>query len=104
MTLSRLVPLYVALVLTLATLGAVNQARFQRQAQLIERKGELYGTIGELRSQAAAVQGPLAVGAWAREHGMVPAPEVSQVRHVAPLPAPRPQKSTGGFEMRTIWR
>jgi hypothetical protein len=102
--LTRFVPLYACLVLALAAMGAVNQGRFDRQAWLIDRKAALYADIVELRAQAAVVEGPLAVGAWAREHGMVPSPEVDGVRHVAPYPAPEASVLPTGLEVRTIWR
>lgn len=100
----RLIPLYVALVLALAALGAINQVRFAHQEGLIEHKSDLYREIAELRSEAALVHGPLAVGAWARAEGMVPSPEVQQVRHAAFLPAPEAQPTLNGLEMRTRWR
>jgi hypothetical protein len=102
--LTRFVPLYATLLLALAALGVLNQARFERQAWLIDRKAELHAEIGELRSEAALVRGPLAVGAWARAQGMVPAPEVAQVRHAAAVPAPPTDTAESGLEMRTVWR
>jgi hypothetical protein len=102
--LSRLVPLYAVLLLALAALGGLNQARFSHQAELIERKSFLYARIAELRAEAALVQGPLAVGAWARVQGMVPSPEVERARHVAYLPAPEGGDPPVGLEVRTIWR
>jgi hypothetical protein len=104
MKLTRFVPLYVALLLALSAVGVLNQARFEREAWLIERKAELHADIGDLRSAAALVRGPLAVGAWARGQGMVPAPEVSRIRHAAAVPAPGPETVHTGLEMRTIWR
>jgi hypothetical protein len=104
MRLTRFVPLYTALLLALAAVGVLNQARFERQAWLIDRKAELHAEIGELRSAAALVRGPLAVGAWARAQGMVPAPKVTRVRHAAAVPAPRIEPVHSGLEMRTIWR
>jgi hypothetical protein len=104
MRLTRFVPLYAGLVLALAAVGGLNQVRFEHQARLIERKNELHSEIGDLRAAAALVRGPLAVGAWARAQGMVPAPEVIQVRHAAQFPAPRPESAPTGLEMRTIWR
>ncbi|HEX7003239.1 MAG TPA: hypothetical protein VF168_03535 [Trueperaceae bacterium] len=104
MRLSRLVPLYLILVLALAAVGGVNQGRYRYEAQLIERKSELYAHITELRAGAAQVRGPLAVGAWAREQGMVPSPEIELVRHVAPYPAPQTTPLPTGVEVRTVWR
>jgi hypothetical protein len=102
--LTRLVPLYAALLLALAGVGALNQARFSQEARLIDRKDELYAQITELRAAAALVQGPLAVSDWAREQGMVPTPDVSNIRHVAPFPAPRSEEPATGLEVRTAWR
>ena len=104
MKLSRLVPLYLLLILALATMGALNQGRYGYEADLIEQKGELFERITELRARAAQVKGPLAVGAWAREQGMVPTPEVDLVRHVAPYPAPQMDTLPTGVEVRTVWR
>lgn len=104
MRLSRLVPLYLVLLLALSALGAVNQARYSFEARLIERKAALFAQITELRAGAAQVRGPLAVGSWAREQGMIPTPEVEQVRHVAPYPAPQASEPVSGVEVRTVWR
>lgn len=104
MKLSRLVPLYLILILSLAAIGVVNQGRYRYEARLIDRKGELHARITELRAGAAQVRGPLAVGAWAREQGMVPSPEVEMVRHVAPYPAPQTDLLPTGVEVRTVWR
>lgn len=104
MRLTRFVPLYAGLVLTLALIGGFNQVRYRHQARLIEHKAELHALISDLRSEAALIRGPLAVGAWARQNGMVPSPEVGQLRHVAYFPAPQTQTPPTGLEMRTIWR
>lgn len=104
MRLTRLVPLYTVLLLSLAAMGALNQARFSYEARLIERKSELFAEITELRAGAALVRGPLAVGAWAQAQGMVPTPEVERVRHVAPYPAPSSSDAPTGVEVRTVWR
>lgn len=104
MRLSRFVPLYAVLVLALALIGGINQVRYRHQARLIEHKAELHALIGELRGDAARIRGPLAVGAWARHNGMVPSPEVGQLRHVAYFPAPEAQTAPSGLEVRTIWR
>ena len=104
MRLSRLVPLYLILILSLAALGAVNQGRYRHEARLIEQKSDLFARITELRAGAAQVRGPLAVGNWAREQGMVPTPEVEMVRHVAPYPAPQSTDLPTGVEVRTVWQ
>ncbi|MEX2535917.1 MAG: hypothetical protein WD273_10020 [Trueperaceae bacterium] len=104
MRLTRLVPLYAVLLLALAAVGVVNQARFGHEARLIERKVQLFEEITELRAGAAVVRGPLAVGAWARTRGMVSTPEVEQTRHVAPLAPPQIAAPPTGLEMRTVWR
>lgn len=104
MKLTRLVPLYVGLLLFLSALGALNQTRFDYQNELIDRKAELYERIAELRGEASLVRGPLAVGAWARAQGMVAAPEVANVRVVASLPAPEKMTAPTGLEVRTVWQ
>lgn len=104
MRLSRLVPLYVALLLVLAGFGALNQDRYEHQLSLLDRKARLYDRIVELRAESALVRGPLAVGAWARREGMVPAPEIASVRHVARYEAPAATEQPSGLEVRTVWR
>lgn len=104
MKLRSLAPLYVALLLGLAALGALNQERHHRQAALIERKAHLHSLIAELRAEAAHVTGPLAVGAWARSNGMIPAPDVPDIRHAAAYPAPEEASYEGGLEVRTVWQ
>src|SRR6056297_1944955 len=101
----RAVPLYLALLLGLAALGAVNQRLLDRELALIEAREAARREIVALRAEAASVQGPLAVARWAQERGMVPAPEVETVEHVMPLPAPRPlAPEPTGLEVRTEWR
>lgn len=101
----RAVPVYVALLLTLAALGAVNQDLLDRELTLMEQREATRRDIVALRARAAAVQGPLAVARWARDRDMVPAPEIETVEHVMPLPAPRPQApESTGLEVRTEWR
>ena len=104
MRLSRLVPLYLLLVLSLAAIGAVNQARYSYEAQLIEAKGDLFARITELRAGAARVRGPLAIGDWANAQGMIPSPQIERIRHVAPYPAPQTNELPTGVEVRTVWR
>ncbi len=101
----RAVPVYVAMMLALAALGAMNQGLLERELTLMEQREATRREIVELRARAAAVQGPLAVARWAQEHGMVPAPEIETVEHVMPLPAPRLQApEPTGLEVRTQWR
>jgi hypothetical protein len=102
---ARALPLYLALLLALAALGAANQRLLDRELALIEAREEARREIVALRAEAAAVQGPLAVARWAQERGMVPAPEVEVVEHVMPLPAPAlPAPEPTGLEVRTVWR
>lgn len=101
----RAVPLYLALLLGLAALGALNQRLLDRELALIEAREEARREIVALRAEAASVQGPLAVARWAQERGMVPAPEVEVAEHVMPLPAPElPAPEPVGLEVRTVWR
>lgn len=102
--LRRFIPAYVALLLALAALGAVNQDRLARRTDLIERKEALRLEVVGLRAEAAAVQGPLAVSGWAQAQGMVPAPEAESTRHLLSVPAPSPAGAAEGLEVRTIWR
>lgn len=97
--------LLIALLLVLAALGVQNQRTFSQHVRLIDRKAGLHTLLADLRSQAAGISGPLAVGAWAREQGMIPAPQGRLIREVAPElpPQPRPQLATG-LELRTIWQ
>jgi len=101
----RVVPVYVAMVLALAALGAANQGLLDRELTLMEQREATRREIVALRARAAAVQGPLAVARWAQARGMVPAPEIETVEHVMPLPAPRPlAPEPTGLEVRTEWR
>ena len=104
MTPLRTVPPYVVLLLALALLGGLDQGLYRRHARLLDEKAALRAEVAELRARAAAVQGPMAVGDWARARGMVPAPEVANVRQVAPAPAPEPAALPSGVEVRTVWR
>lgn len=101
----RVLPLYLALLLALAGLGAINQRLLDRELSLIETRESVRREIVALRAEAASVQGPLAVARWAQARGMVPAPEIANVEHVLPLPAPRPEAAEAtGLEVRTRWR
>jgi hypothetical protein len=97
--------LLVALLIALAAFGVSNQGSFRHQVRLIDEKAELHALLADLRSQAAGISGPLAVGRWARERGMIPAPDGRLIREVAPEfpPAPLPVRPAG-LEMRTVWQ
>lgn len=100
----RLLPAYLLLLLVLAALGSWNQHRFERQLELMDHKDALRLEVVELRARAASVEGPLAVSRWAQEQGMVPAPEVEDMIHLMPSPAPELTRPEGGQEVRTVWR
>lgn len=102
----RLTALYLALLLLLAALGAYGQQRFLHQAWLLQRKDAVVVDLAVARSQAASIQGPLAVTHWARARGMVPAPDALDVIAVAPSPLPPPTRTlaTPSLEVRTVWR
>jgi len=98
------VPTYVTLLLVVAALGVMNQRDYDRQRALMARKATLLEEVALARRDAAAVDGPLAVAAWARSAGMVPVPEGGSSILVAPAPAPTPELPTPGMEIRTVWR
>lgn len=102
----RLTALYLAMLLLLAALGGYGQQRFLHQAALLERKDAAVIDLAMARSAAAGIQGPLAVTHWARERGMVPAPDALDVIPVAPSPLPPPTRrlATPTLEVRTVWR
>ena len=102
----RLTALYLALLLLLAALGGYGQQRFLHQAWLLERKDAVVIDLAVARSQAASIQGPLAVTRWARARDMVPAPDALDVIAVAPSPLAPPTRTlaTPSLEVRTIWR
>lgn len=101
----RALPAYLALLLALAGLGAINQRLLDRELTLIETRESIQHEIVALRAEAASIQGPLAVARWAQTHGMVPAPETPNLEHVLPVPAPRPEAPEAtGLEVRTRWR
>ena len=99
-----LLTLYLALIIALAALGAHNQGRHRYHFSLLESKRALQYELSDLRSQAAQVQGPLAVRRWALERGMISAPEGAEATEIAPTPAPEPETLESGLEVRTIWR
>lgn len=101
----RAIAIYLLAVLGLAAMGAWNQRLLTTELNLMDRRETLRREIVDLRADAAAVQGPLAVAAWAQQRGMVPAPEVDRVEHVVALPAPQlPAPQAVGLEVRTVWR
>jgi len=102
----RLVALYLAMLLLLAAVGALGQQRFLHQAALLERKDTAVIELAVARSGAAGIQGPLAVTQWARDRGMVPAPDALDVIRVAPSPLAPPTRTlaTPSLEVRTVWR
>jgi len=102
----RLAGLFVLLVLLLAGVGSYGQQRYLHQARLLADKDQAVIELAAARSSAAAIQGPLAVTHWARNRGMVPAPDAPDVIPVAPSPIPPPARviQPPGLEVRTIWR
>lgn len=96
---------FIVILIILAAVGSGNQSSFIRQWDLIDRKAELQDLNSTLRLEAANVSGPIQIGNWARERGMVPAPQGVNVREVAPEPLPgrAPQAETG-LEVQTVWR
>ena len=99
----RAVPVYLVLLLLLSAAGLVNQGLYHHQTKLIDQRQKLLATVASLRIEAASVNGPLAVTKWADAHGMVPAPEASNVGAVAPGQAPLPKLPDTGLEIRTVW-
>ena len=99
-----LITLYLALILALAALGAYNQDRHRLHYSLLETKRALQYDLSDLRSEAAQVQGPLAVRRWALSHGMISSPEGAEATEIAPAPVPEPDVPEAGLEVRTIWR
>jgi hypothetical protein len=97
---------YVMLLLALAALGAASQQHYRAQARLLAAKEQAIVALVTARAEAAAVQGPLAVTTWARQAGMVPAPDASRVEAVAPgLAAPSPPvPPPPALEVVTVWR
>jgi hypothetical protein len=97
---------YIVLLLVLAVLGSASQQRFRAQARWLVAKEQAIVALVTARADAAAVNGPLAVTTWARQAGMVPAPDARQVEAVAPgLDAPTPPvPPSPGLEVVTVWR
>ncbi len=102
----RVVGAFAALLLLLAAVGSYGQQRFLDQAALLAHKDAAVIELAAARSAAASVQGPLAVTHWARERGMVPAPDASDVIAVAPSPLPPPSRvlRPPSLEVVTVWR
>lgn len=97
--------IFMVLLLALAWLGAQNQDAFRRQAALLQRKAELQSSIASLRLEASAFSSPIFIGQWARSVGMVPAPQVSRIREIAPQPLPSLSEPLAtGLELSTVWR
>ena len=99
----KLLGMYVALLFCLAIMGGFNQNLYQRQASLIQQKTQLQAHIRLLRAEAALINGPLAVPAWAKGKGMVSASQALNTRTVAPGPGPNVTKETGSVEVYTLW-
>lgn len=96
---------FVIALLALAYVGTLNQASYRTQWDLLDRKEELQVLNSTLRLEAARVNGPVVIGNWARERGMIPAPQGSQVRELAPEPVPaRAAPLRTGLEVHTVWR
>lgn len=98
------IPLFLALLLSVALLGVVNQRLYKDQLDLMSRKQQLLANVAVARPHAAVVNGPLAVAAWAAANGMVPIPEARRARLIAPSPAPVFTDPLPSLELRTIWR
>lgn len=91
--------------LALAYVGSLNQAAFISNWDLIDYKAELQSTNSTLRLEAAAISGPITIGNWARAQGMIPAPQATTVREIAPEPVPVPAAPpVTGLEVYTVWR
>ena len=97
---------YVVVLLGLAALGATSQLRFREQARLLSAKERAIVDLAAARSSAASVNGPLAVTAWARAAGMVPAPDAPRIEPVAGglLPPAPPVRIEPWLEVVTVWR
>lgn len=96
---------FVVSLVALAFLGTLNQDSYRSQDRLLDRKAELQVLNSTLRLDAARINGPVVIGNWARERGMIPAPQVSGVREIAPEPVPeRAAPPVTGLEVHTVWR
>ena len=94
------------LLVVLAGVGAAAQLRLDRQVELLALKEATLVELAARRSDAAVVNGPLAVTSWARAAGMVPAPDAAEVVAVAPglRPLDPPALPAPALEVRTVWR
>lgn len=96
---------FIISLLLLAFIGTLNQNAYRRQTRLLDYKSELQSLNSTLRLEAAHINGPVVIGNWAREQGMIPAPQGTAVREIAPQPVPpRAAPLTTGLEVQTIWR
>ncbi len=109
--LTRVVILYSFLLLGLAILGVKSQALYRelngsrKTLGLLEQKHEYLKSLTDLRHQAEQIKGPLAIRAWAKNHGMVPINQLNKVQMVAPLTAPEFKTiKPGKLKVYTIWR
>jgi len=98
------VPLYLALLLLTAAMGAVNRTLLSRQLRLMAEKEALLADVAVERGRAVAVNGPTAIALWATANGMVPVPEAGSARLIAPTAAPDLDPYIPTMELRTIWR
>lgn len=98
------IPLFLGLLIVLALLGVVNQRQYGEQLDLMRRKEQLLADVAVARPQAAVVNGPLAIAAWAAANGMVPIPEAREAQLIAPTPAPIFDDPLPSLELRTSWR
>lgn len=103
LTTRRWLALYLILLVGLSALGASNQRLYDLQSSLIAHKEALRLELADLRRQAAAVNGTLAVRQWAYANGMVPATEIP-AQLVAPLSPPSHEALERGVELYTQWR
>ena len=94
------------LLIALGAVGAASQVRLDRQVALLATKEAALVDLAARRSDAASVNGPLAVTSWARAAGMVPAPDAADVVAVAPglPPIEPPGLPAPALEVRTVWR
>jgi hypothetical protein len=102
----RLTLIYVLALLLLAGVGSAAQNSYRAQARLLLSKEQAIVSLANARAAAARVNGPLAVGQWARAAGMVPAPDAESVEGVAAgLTAPKPPvHPIPWVEVVTVWR
>ncbi len=97
-------PLYLALLLVSAYMGVINQGLRARQVALIDDKAGLEASVAYAEVRAAAVEGPMAVAAWAESAGMVPLPAGRVVAVAAPEASPAHTVAEPHLELKTVWR